>query len=207
MKTVFPDRRATSSERANPARSDPSAKRPHYPRLVIFCVLSFLWLAVVPLVGQSTDQLTAEQVEAGFIYNFTKYTEWPPLPGHDNTAFHLCVAGDGGVVEQLDKAVNGKAVGNRNIVVRHLDDSVDINDCELLYVGQISRKLDDRLTALLPGQPILTIGSTPGYLRGGGMITFFVEANRVRFDINARLAEKVNIRFDSRILALARAKE
>ncbi len=187
-------------------------------RRAFLCALAALFFASVPLCGQSA--LTAEQVEAGFIYNFTKYTEWPTVAGRDDSRFHLCVAGDGGVVEQLDRAVNGKAVGNRSIVVRHLEehasdprpsspgvaDSAGVGDCEILYVGRISRQMEERLVSLLPGQVILTIGSTPGFLRGAGMITFVFEDNRVRFDINARLAEKVNIRFDSRILALARNK-
>lgn len=156
---------------------------------------------------QSPARLTEDEVEAGFIYNFTKYTEWPQATERDDNAhFHLCVVGDGGVVEQLEKSVHGKIVANRNILVRHVGESADITDCEALYVGRISRKIEDRLVSALVGQAILTIGSTPGYLRGTGIVTFVVEADRVRFDINAQLAEKVNIHFDSRILALARNK-
>ena len=183
------------------------ASRAANGRWALLCLLTVCLAASTTLaLGQSADLLTAEQVEAGFIYNFTKYAEWPILSGNDNTRFHLCVAGDGGVIEQLDNAVNGKAVGNRNIIVRHLEDTGEITDCEILYVGRVSRRWEDRLVAQVSGQGILTVGSTPGYLRGAGIITFVIEGNRVRFDINARLAEKVNIRFDSRILALARNK-
>lgn len=171
-----------------------------------FAYVFAVFLLAATLFGQSPQRLTEDEVEAGFIYNFTKYTEWPLLADGDNARFHLCVAGDGGVVEQLDRAVNGKSVANRSIAVRHLDESADVTGCEVLYVGRIARRLEERLLSVLSGQPILTIGSAPGYLRGAGMITFVVEGARVRFDINARMAAKVNIRFDSRMLALARNK-
>ncbi len=175
-------------------------------RRASLCAFAVVLFTVAPVFGQSTELLTAEQVEAGFIYNFIKYTEWPLRTDNDKTRFHICVAGDGGVAGQLDNLVNGKAVGSRNIVVRHLEDSSEITDCRILYVGRVARKLEDRLIPLLSGQAILTVGSTPGYLRGAGIITFVIEGNRVRFDINAKLAERVNIRFDSRILVLARNK-
>ena len=158
------------------------------------------------MLAQSRDVLTAEQVQVGFIYNFTKYTEWRSDDPRENdpSHFHICVVGDGAVAQQLDVAIQGKMVNSRTIAVRHLGDDTNLDGCELLYVGNLSRRVEDRVAAVLGNRPTLTIGSTPGFLRDEGMVTFVVEDKRVRFDINARVAERANIRFDSRILVLAR---
>jgi hypothetical protein len=158
-------------------------------------------------MSRQAEYLSAAQVQAAFIYNFTKYTEWPSQPADaDTTHFHLCVVGDNPVTEQLDTAIQGKVAANRTIQIRHIGNEANLSGCEVLYVGNVSRQTEERLLAALSAQPILTLGSLPGFLRGQGMVTFVVEDNRVRFDINTRIAEKVNIRFDSRILALARKR-
>jgi hypothetical protein len=155
--------------------------------------------------AQRTELLTADQIIAGFIYNFTKYTEWPPRPqDEDLLHFHICVAGTSGVSDQLSNVVQGKLADNRSIQVRRIGEDLNVRGCEILYVGNVPRKLEERLLGAVAGQPILTVGSSTGFLRGEGLVTFVLEEDRVRFELNARAAEKVNIRFDSRILALAR---
>ena len=171
----------------------------------LLAVLALGAFALVPVLkAQGNDVLTGDQVKAGFIFNFTRYVEWPSAPDSDLATFHICTAGRDGVVEQLETVVHGRVVDNRKILVQPLADLADVRDCELLYVGNISRKHEERLTAAVASLPVLTVGSTPGFLRGAGMLTFVVEENRVRFDINIDLANRVNIRFDSRLLALAR---
>lgn len=155
---------------------------------------------------QAGPPLTAEQVQAGFIYNFTRYTEWPEeaLEVPDRDHFHICVSGKSAVARQLELYVQNKMAGGRPIQIRRLNDGANVAGCEILYVHNVPNETEDRLLAAIAGKSILTIGSVPGYLRGAGMITFVLEDNRVRFDINLRAAERVNLRFDSRILAVAR---
>lgn len=170
------------------------------------------WIMCCAVIGpmvcasfaQSADNLTADQVKAGFIYNFSKYVDWPSSVDPDPYRFHICIAGNDGVAEQLQSAVHGKTTGGRPIGVRRVGEDLNVTGCEILYVGNISKALADRLSSGLAGQPVLTVGSSPAFLRGEGILTFVVEDNRVRFDINLRIAAKVNLHFDSRILALAR---
>src|SRR6476659_5154608 len=101
------------------------------------CVVVLLFVAS-QLLAQANEVLTAEQVQAGFIYNFTKYTEWPldSAEDEDSNHFHICVIGTGPVVEQLD-LIQGKMVLNRVILIRHLTEGPNVNGCEVLYVGNL----------------------------------------------------------------------
>ena len=163
----------------------------------VFAALPFLW-------AQGIDSLSADQVKAGFIYNFTRYVEFPPRAEADVTHFHVCTAGQDGVIDQLEIAVHGKVVDNQSIVVVRLGDSVNVGGCEVLYIGNIPGNYEQRLAAAVAGLPVLTVASRRGFLAGAGILTFVLEQNRVRFDIDLDLAQKVNIHFDSRLLALAR---
>ena len=168
------------------------------------CAAVALWFAL-PIFGQ--QRLTAEQVESGFIYNFTKYVEWPAQTDEvEASHFHICVVGEASIADELDSAIQGKVANNRTILVRRINEIPNIRGCEILYVGNIPRATEEKLLAELSARPVLTVGGAPGFLRGEGMVTFVIEADRVRFDINVRSAERVNIHFDSRILAVARKR-
>ena len=53
--------------------------------------------------------------------------------------------------------------------------------------------------------PILTVGESEEFIHQGGMIGFYLQENRIRFDINLQAAKRVNLRFSSRLLLLAKS--
>jgi preprotein translocase subunit Sec61beta len=54
---------------------------------------------------------------------------------------------------------------------------------------------------------VLTVGESEAFARQGGMIRFFEEDNRLRFEINPTAAEKVGLRISSKLLKLARIRQ
>ena len=163
-----------------------------------------LWLllfALLPCQAQNNVALTAEQVKAAFLYNFTKYTEWPPVADGEPGVLHICVLQAGDVAAELERSIDGKMSGTRTIRIRRLKDAADVGRCELVFVDNGSRQDEQKLASAASTQPVLTVGDSEGW-----MIRFVVEGDRVRFDINVAAARKVNIRFDSRLLALARIR-
>ena len=55
------------------------------------------------------------------------------------------------------------------------------------------------------GQPLLTVGEVPDFLRDGGIVNFVVEDGKVRFDIDREAAARANLAISSRLLRLARS--
>jgi hypothetical protein len=51
--------------------------------------------------------------------------------------------------------------------------------------------------------PVLTVGETLPFERRGGIITFIIEAGKVRFDVNPRAAERAGLRLSSKVLQVA----
>jgi len=69
-----------------------------------------------------------------------------------------------------------------------------------------SREEDRRQAAILRslrGQPVLTVGETGDFLSDGGMIQLHLDEDKVRFDINAGLADSSHLKISSRLLLLA----
>lgn len=60
------------------------------------------------------------------------------------------------------------------------------------------------ILAELAGAPVLTVSEIEGFGRRGGIINFYLEENRVRFEINPRAAEAGGLRISSELLSLGK---
>jgi len=69
----------------------------------------------------------------------------------------------------------------------------------------ISRSEQDHIPALLEKlgkAPVLTVADSEGFMAQGGMINFVVQDSKIRFDINAMVAERAGMKISSRLLSL-----
>ena len=54
------------------------------------------------------------------------------------------------------------------------------------------------------GLPVLTVGEADNFTRDGGIISFYAQGTKIRFEINKQVAENAGLRISSRLLRLAR---
>jgi hypothetical protein len=151
--------------------------------------------------AQSTEEY---RVKAAFIFHFAQLVDWPPeaRPGAANSLF-LCTLGEDPFQGALESTVEGKAVGDRILRIRHLKQADDVQACQVLFLGKAQAKRIPTLLASLHNAPILTVGESPGFLAAGGMICFVLEDNNVRFGINLAAAVSAKLKIGSRLLILA----
>ena len=85
--------------------------------------------------------------------------------------------------------------------VRRCIRPAEVKDCNILFIGRADF---ERLG--LPAQPgLLTVGEAPGLLKSGGMINFYLDENRVHFEIRPEVAHSAGLRVSSQLLKLGRA--
>ena len=148
-------------------------------------------------VPRAQDIPQEYQIKAAYLYNFLKYVEWPnPL----NRTFLICVAGQnpfGNVLDGLTKneRVRGNPVKTEIILAPE-------PGCDVIFTPRTSN-MSAYLQAAA-GMPILTVGETPNYIERGGIVNFFLEDGKVRFEINRAAAERAGLRVSSRLLHLAK---
>jgi hypothetical protein len=169
-------------------------------------ILAIFSLALADGTERTKAQTTAEEyrVKAAFIFHFAQLVDWPPetQTATDNSLV-LCTLGEDPFQGMLEVTVAGKAIGNRVIRVRHLGKLLDIQACQILFLGKEQSKRFPLLVTNLRNAPVLTVGETAGFLDAGGMIDFLLEENKVRFDINLNAAEAAGLKIGSRLLILA----
>lgn len=164
--------------------------------------------AVSILVAAGTSyafaQPSEDEVKAAFLYNFTRFVEWPEraLPGAGEP-FVLCVLGDAAFAAEVDETVAGKAVDGRPASARTVTELSELSECHLLFVSRSERARLPEVLAALRHLPVLTVGDSDEFVGAGGMITLVLRQSRVRFEIDQTAAEHVGLAISSRLLDLA----
>lgn len=162
-------------------------------------------LAAYPAVGQEAPKAPEYRIKAAFLYNFTLYTEWP------STAFEkadspivVAVLGDDPFGPELEAAVQGKTVRGRAIEVRRYGQLGDVGPCHILFLSSSYAKQLPQVLSKFSKLPSLTVGETEDFTRSGGMIRFFVDENKIRFEVNTDAAVRARLKLSSKLLHLAR---
>lgn len=179
---------------------------PRSYRNVLLPLLCAGWLGGLCLTGMAWAQAgsTEYDVKAAFLFNFTKFVEWPPEAfTDDHSPLKLCVLGENPFGKTL-KALMDEEVGGRRLTLAILDKLSSVETCHVLYVSRSERDRVPQILAVVKSSAVLTVGDAPGFTDQGGMINFILEGSKVRFDINQEAAERVGIKISSRLLALAK---
>ena len=169
-------------------------------------LLAFVSLFAAGAGRRIKAQTDAEEyrVKAAFIFHFAQLVDWPPeKQTSTNNSLVLCTLGEDPFQGLLESTVAGKAIGNRTLRVRHLEQPQDMQACQIVFLGRAQSKHIPTLVSILHQAPVLTVGETAGFLDAGGMIDFLLEGHKVRFEVNLDAAESADLKIGSRLLVLA----
>lgn len=173
-----------------------------YP--VIAGIAFSLFVLAAPVVAYPLMTQTGEyEIEAAFMFNFAKLTEWPKsaFVSTDNN-FVMCVIGDNPFGSSLD-TLAGRTVAGLNVSIRKIDEVSEVTACNLLFVSSSEKPRLPEIVAHVRNRPILTVSDIKGFEKDGGIIAFFLQDNRVRFRINMNAAEKARLKISSHLLEIA----
>jgi hypothetical protein len=163
---------------------------------------------LLPLLGMARAQAgapTEYQVKAAYLYNFTRYVEWPDSAfAAPESPFVVGVVGHDPFGPTLDKILDGRTMNGRPFLVKRFKHADDVQPCQLLFVGEYETDKLPRILSHLGNAGTLTVGESYGFLQHGGAINFLIEDNHVRFEINLNAADRCGLKISSKLLALAR---
>ena len=143
------------------------------------------------------------RLKAAFIYNFSKFIEWPEHAFRGKREF--CVASLGRT--PLDKelaALSGKSVNGRSIVFRQVNSPEEAAQCQVLFISRSEMARLDGILDLLGGLPVLTVADSADFCKYGGMLSLDNEMGKVVFDVNFRETQRAKLKPNSQLFRLAR---
>jgi len=165
--------------------------------------------ASAPEVGDARPggvvvQTFEDDIKAAFLYNFTKFIEWPASPERRAEPFRLCVLADPEFTRAVDRIIAGESVEGRPLARTDPQSADEARHCAILYVGRGHTQRGATLVTAVRQLPVLTVGDSPRFVAQGGVIQFVLEDNRVRFDVSPGAAHRSGLLVSSKLLRVAR---
>jgi hypothetical protein len=142
-------------------------------------------------------------VKAAYLPKFIPFITWPEGTFVSAAApVNICVLGSDPFGGRLDREAGALKAGERPVAVRHMIAPDPEASCQLLFMGagDDPAVVDGTLDAM-KGKPVVTV--TDSGLKAHGVISFVIDANHVRFDIDDAAAAQDGLTISSKLLGLA----
>ena len=194
-------------------------KHPRSRRAGAIAVLALIAACLSTPARADTD--TELKVKAAFLFNFAKFVSWPDrkfaVPG---SPIELCILEDDPIGPVLEDTVRGKLIESRALAVRRSKTPADWSPCHIAFIGAVpSASAGDnssfsRTPAATDSAPVaeafleltahsvLTVHES-GHALSGGVVRFYIEERRMRFEINVAAAEHNALQLSAKLMGVA----
>lgn len=194
------------NDRRMPNTDHPGQSRHFRVRMnlnLIAVITIILSMAVGCINVESTEAQESEyMIKAAFLYNFSKFVDWPEGSFKDDLSpIRLFILGADPFGNTLD-SIRDKAVKGRNLTIKRIQKVEEAAPCHILFLSP-SEKGNVRQIIQSLGS-VLTVSEIPRFCQSGGMINFIKVEDKIQFEINPDAAQQKKLTISSRLLKLAR---
>jgi len=171
-------------------------------KLIALVLLSFTLISA-DIVRFSPPPLdTSTKIKAQFLYNFTKYIEWPATYKQGN--FVIAVIGNNKLYNDLNTFFTGKMLGTQKYEVIYFAKPADImTTCHLIYLPtDFTGNIADVVTKI-KSKSTLIVTDKVGMAKKGAAINFVYVDNKQKFEMNKSNIAKYDLKVSSSLSNLA----
>ncbi len=169
----------------------------------IILITAFLLAGDMGLLAQEPSSRES-QVKAVFLFNFTQFVDWPPktFPEPDSPLI-IGILGDDPFGSFLEQATTNEKINSHPLIIQHYKTVDEIKKCQILFINISNKDRLDLVFKALEGRSILTVSDSRNFIRQGGMVRFFTENDKIKFQINIEAAKAADLTISSKLLRLA----
>lgn len=155
------------------------------------------------LASARPAQVGEADVKAAYLFNFTRFVEWPDGTPPPSDPFRLCVLADRTMTDLIEQTMTGEAVKGRASETTVPSSTDEARRCQILFVGRTEIGRAAPMLAAVRNHPVLTVSDAARFADTGGMIEFLRVDQHVRFRVNVEAAKRSRISISSRLLRVA----
>jgi hypothetical protein len=164
---------------------------------------ALLWCALGVSPSVLAESASAPALKAAFLFNFVKFSEWPPDALPAGGPVILCVADDPPLADALQEIVKNQSIDGHSLVVRRQAIDASMRSCHLVYASGLDSRRSTQLIDLLKDAPVLSVSDVDQFAPLGGVAQFFTDHGKMRFAVNLQSMQRAHLRLSSRLLSLA----
>lgn len=156
-------------------------------------------------IGKGAEALKEYELKAAFLYNFTKFVEWPTNHFPNAQApLVVAVAGQSPCTAELEKIARERKVNGRALIIKMVKTPEAAKDAHVLFLPASEDSRLKEWLAGVQGAGVLSIGESESFARQSGIINFVLEGEKIRFDLNIDQAEAAGLKVSAQLQKLAR---
>jgi len=169
-----------------------------------------LALACLLAVGLRSAEAQSAQskeyhVKAACLLNFVQFIEWPaaafPQP---STPITIGILGEDPFGDILERTFQDESVQGRALVVKRSRQVEDLKTCHVLFVSKSEKPQVGEILASVGGTNIVTVGEIEDFAKRGGIINFYIDSGKIRFEVNPDAAPPKGVKLGAQLLKRAR---
>jgi len=142
------------------------------------------------------------KIKAIYIYNFTKYIEWPETYKDGNFVIGF-LGTSSALLSELYKMSETKKVGTQSIQIKNIT-SVDNSDkFNIIYILTDNSTQLSEVVSKVKGKSTLIVTDKPGLAKQGSGINFVIVENKQKIELNKSNIEKYKLKIASTLVNMA----
>lgn len=154
-------------------------------------------------VVHSEERVVSEyELKAAVLYKLLKFVEWPE-GNRKRPYLTVGILGDDPFGDSLGILQN-RTVGGRPVAVRRSHSIHALKHCDVLFVTRSESERVEGIVRTASSLNMLTVGDAAGFARRGIIINFYLQDQKLRFEINVEAAKRSGLSISSQVLKLGR---
>ena len=170
-------------------------------------IRNYIILLILVLTSSNTTGFENKEFtyKAVFIERFTRFIDWPDKnTANNDELFAITVLGENPITNELKKIANYQQVKNKRIVIKTITNFTSNLKTNIIFVPAEHKDEIERIVEAVQNKPILVISEVNGAANAGVHINFFIENNKLRFEVNERAVAESGLTMSYLLLKSAR---
>src|SRR5882672_7309968 len=154
------------------------------------------WLVVAPGPALADSAASKEyQIKAACLLNFVQFIEWPAaaFPQPDSPIV-IGILGEDPFGDVLERTFADESVQGRSLTIKRSRQLEELKKCHLLFIARAERSRLADILGSLGEANIVTVGDVDEFAQRGGIINFYIDAGKIRFEVNPEAAQRKGLK-------------
>ena len=166
-----------------------------------FLIILFFFLTITPSFSQTAEKKAIGEKKALFIYNFSKYIEWPNI--EKLKEFKIGVMGDdyNYIFNGLEKVASEKNVKDLPLKIIRVNYDTKLDELQVLYFDDAEKYPIKDIYKKVKKKPVLLVSEHYPY--GQSMINFIMVNDKIEFELNEEKCNAVGLKVNIAIKTIA----
>ena len=168
-------------------------------KILLILFLPITLFVMRAMVAPDQGEEANAKIKAIYIYNFTKYIEWPQ--DYKTGNFIVGVLGsNSSLLGELNKMASAKTVGTQKFEIKNI---AEATNCHIVYI------LNDKSTQLadvvgkVKGKSALIVTDKEGLASKGAAINFVIVENKQKIELNKSNIERYKLKVAEQLVSMA----